>query len=191
MYGFSEQANVAGYDWLQAFRNRHSHHSTRKPENFSLSRAMNLNEVVVKQHFDESFKVMSDNNITGHRVWNTVETGLQEVFESCDVIGSSQSRAFNFTGREKRRNHNTCASGGTAPHMIILKGKREDLQKQAAIRDLVRVSESGWIKDSKMTEWGHNFLCYLQQRAHWMKRTCFFSMDAQPIHRTLSLSLKC
>ena len=104
---------------------------------------MNLNEVVVKQHFDESFKVMSDNNITGHRVWNTVETGLQEVFESYDVIGSSQSRAFNFTGQEKGRNHNTCASGGTAPHMIIYTGKREDLQKQAAIRDLVRVSESG------------------------------------------------
>ena len=182
MKGFSEQANVAGYDWLQAFRNRHSHNSTRKPEDFSLSRAMNLNEVVVKQHFDESFKVMSDNNITGHRVWNTVETGLQEVFEPCDVTGSSQSRAFNFTGREKRRNHNTCASGGTAPHMIIFKGKREDFQKQAAIRHLIRVSEYGWIKDSKMTEWGHNFLCYLQQRAHWMKRTCFFSMDAQPIH---------
>ena len=88
---------------------------------------MNLNEVVVKQHFDESFKVMSDNNITGHRVWNTVETDLQEVFESCDVTGSSQSRAFDCTGREKRRNHNTCASAGTAPHMIIFKGKREDL----------------------------------------------------------------
>ena len=76
---------MAVYNWLQAFRNRHSHNSTRKPEDFSLSRAMNLNEVVVKQHFDESFKVMSDNNITGHRVWNTVETGLQ-VFEPCDVI---------------------------------------------------------------------------------------------------------
>ena len=77
---------------------------------------MNLNEVVVKQHFDESFKVMSDNNITGHRVWNTVETGLQEVFESCAGIGYSQSRAFNFTGREKRRNHNTCASGKKLLH---------------------------------------------------------------------------
>ena len=94
MKGFSEQANVAGYDWLQAFRNRHSHLSTRKPEDFSLSRAMNLIEVVVKQHFDEFFKVMSDNNITGHRVWNIVETGLQAVFEPCDVTGSSQSRAL-------------------------------------------------------------------------------------------------
>ena len=52
---------------------------------------LNLNEVVVKKHFDESFKVMSDNNITGHRVWSTVETGLQEVLESCDVTVSSQS----------------------------------------------------------------------------------------------------
>ena len=96
----------------------------------------------------------SDNNITGHHVWNTDETGLQEVFESCDVIGSSHSRVFNFAGREKGRNHNTCASGGTAPHTIIFKGKREDLQKQAALQDLVRVSESGWIKNSLMTEWG-------------------------------------
>ena len=86
---------------------------------------------------------MSDNNITGHREWNTVETGLQDVFESCDVIGSSQGRVFDLTGREKERNHNTCASGGTAPHMIIFKGKRDDLQKQAALRDLVPVSESG------------------------------------------------
>ena len=61
---------------------------------------MNLNEVVVKKHFDELFKVMSDNNITGHRVWNTDEAGLQEVFESCDVTGSSQSRAFKLTGGE-------------------------------------------------------------------------------------------
>ena len=143
---------------------------------------MNLNEVVVKNHFHELFKVMSDNNITGHRVWITVETSLQEVFESCDVTGSSQSRAFNFTGRENGRNHNTFVSGGTAPHMIIFKGKREDLQKQTTLRDLVRLSESGWIKDSKMTEWGHNFFCYLQQRAHWMKKIWFFSIDTRPIH---------
>ena len=125
---------------------------------------------------------MSDNNMTGHRVWNTVETGLQDVFESCDVIGSSQSRAFNFTGLEKRTNHNICASGGTAPHMIIFKGKRDHLQKQAALRDFVPVFESGWMKDSLMTEWGRNFLCCLQQRAHWMKRTWFFSMDIQPTY---------
>ena len=144
--GFSEQPNVAGYDWLQAFRNRHSHNSTPKPENFSLSRAMNLNEVVVKKHFDESFKVMSDNNITGHRVWNTDETGLQEVFKSCDVTGYSQSRAFNLTGREREETTRLIsvisASRKTAPHMIIYEGKREDLQEQGALGNLVRVPES-------------------------------------------------
>ena len=148
--GFSEQANVAGYDWLQAFRNSHPHLFNRKPEKFSLSRAINFNEVVVKKHFDESSNVMSDNNITRHRVWNTVETGLQKVFESCDVTGSSQSSAFNFTGREKRRNHNTCASRRTAPHMIIFKGKREDLQKQAALRDLVRVRMDQELEDDRV-----------------------------------------
>ena len=89
---------------------------------------------------------MSDNNITGHRVWNTDETGLQEIFKSCDVTGSSQSCAFNFTGREREKTTRLItvisASRKTAPHMIIYEGKREDLQEQGALGDLVRVSES-------------------------------------------------
>lgn len=51
------------------------------------------------------------------------------------------------------------AAAETAPHLIIFKGLRQrpDLQEMAAIGDLVRMSESGWIKESLFTEWGQTF----------------------------------
>lgn len=123
---------------------------------------MNLNETVVKNHFDGLFKVMTENNLVGHpeRIWNTDETGLQDVFESSEVLASSQGRVFNLTGRERGETTTLLsaisAGGEISPHLIIFKGKRQrlDLQEVAAMGDLVRMSESGWIKDALITEWG-------------------------------------
>ena len=63
---------------------------------------------------------------------------------------------------------------------------RQDLQEQAALGDLVCVSESGWIKDSLVTEWGHNFIRYLQQKGALSKKHLIF-LDG---HTTHSLNLE-
>ena len=83
MKGFSEEKKLVSCDWLQAFRIHHPKLSVRKPENLSARRAMHLNEVAVKKHFDSLFKILADNDLLGHpeRIWNADEIGLQDVFE--------------------------------------------------------------------------------------------------------------
>ena len=192
--GFSEKTKRAGYDWFQAFMERQKGLSVRKTENLSLNRAMNLNETTVKKHFDGLLEVMNDNDIIDHpeRIWNTDETGLQDVFESGDVVASSKGRLFNITGRERGETTTLLsavnAAGEIAPHLIIFKGKRQrpELQEKMAIGDLLRMSDSGWIKDSLITEWGYNFIRFLRLKASLDKKHLLI-LDG---HTTHSLNLE-
>ena len=130
--GFSNKTGLAGYDWFTGFLERQKGLSVRKCENSSLHRAMNVNESIVKKHFDGLLEVLNDNEIIGHpeRIWNTDETGLQDVFESGDVVASSKGRVFNITGRERGETTTLLsvisAAGEAGPNLIILKANGND-----------------------------------------------------------------
>ena len=76
--------------------NRHSGLSVQKPENLSLCRAMNMNEQVLKNHFDGHLEVLNLNNILGKpdRLWNIDEKGLIYVFEFGNIVSSTKMQLF-------------------------------------------------------------------------------------------------
>ena len=195
-HNFSKKTMMAGYDWFQSFISRHKGLSVRKPENLSLARAMNVNEIVVNKHFSDLLIEMNNNDLLDRPecIWNLDESGLQDVFTSGDVVASSTGRVFNITSREKGETTTLLsainASGIVAPHMIIFKGKRvkPELEQMANLNDVVRLSDSGWVKDYLIVEWGHIFLRFLRNKNLLIPgRKHILILDG---HTTHSLNLK-
>jgi hypothetical protein len=168
--GFSEATGVAGYDWLQGFIERHPGLGARKPENLSIRRAMCFNKVTVKKHFEGLHSIMTEHNFyeRPQAIWNCDESGLQDVFESDDVLAATSGRVFSIAARERGETMTllsvASAAGASGPNLLIFKGARlrPEWQDQVPSNDMVRVSDSGWIKDHLILEYGKRFVRFLK-----------------------------
>lgn len=126
--GFSVKKQLAGYDWFSGFLSRHPKLSVRKPENLSAARASGMNKPVVKKYFHDLEKCLKENGIFGDpsRLWNCDETGVQDQFDSGDVVASISGRCFNITANEKGTTSTLMcaisADGLRSPLLTIFKG---------------------------------------------------------------------
>lgn len=66
----------AGFDWSSNFRKRNPILSIRKPEDTSLSRAINYNLVNVKFFMDKYASVLTKYKLEAHEIYNIDETGI-------------------------------------------------------------------------------------------------------------------
>ena len=77
---------IAGKDWLKGFRKRMGDLSLKKPESTSLARAMAFHPFNVHAFFDNLKSILSNSNIPPTRIWNLVETEINTVPNSRDIL---------------------------------------------------------------------------------------------------------
>ena len=167
---FSERKKEAGYYWFDNFMKRFPQLSVKKAENLSAARAMSVNEVRVKQWFDEYSSLLTKLGIEdspGH-LWNIDETGMQNIHDAKRVVGIAGKHVYNITAMEKGETSTYLAGinavGKAIPPLIIHKGKTvgKNWKNGAPYNSVVRASPSGWITKEIFLEYGHMFVKFLK-----------------------------
>ena len=170
--GFSVQKKTAGYYWFRGFLRRHSDLIMKKAENLSVPRAMSMNRQQVLKWFDTYQTLATDLGIIDlpTHIWNTDETGCQNIHTANSVVGVVGKPSYNLTAMEKGETSTALitinAVGDSAPVMIVHKGKNVGKQwSNGAPRDtLVRVSEKGYINKELFFEFGKLFVKHLKDK---------------------------
>ena len=78
---FNRDLQMAGYDWLDGFRDRHGELSLRKPEATSIARIQGFNRVSIDRFFDILLNVNMPKPFPAHRIYNVDETSVVSVSE--------------------------------------------------------------------------------------------------------------
>jgi len=167
---FSEIKKSAGYYWFENLMRRFPQLSVKKAENLSAARAMAVNEVRIKQWFEEYSGLLRKLGIEdspGH-LWNIDETGMQNIHDAKRVVGIAGEHVYNITAMEKGETSTYLAGinavGKAVPALIIHKGKTvgKNWKNGAPYNSVVRASPSGWITKELFLEYGHMFVKFLK-----------------------------
>ena len=126
---FSDSKKSAGYYWFDNFMTRFPQLRVKKAENLSAARAMSVNEVRVKQQFEEYSSLLRKLGVEdspGH-LWNIDETRMQNIHDAKRVVGLAGEHVYNITAMEKGETSTYLAGinavGKVVPPLIIHKGK--------------------------------------------------------------------
>ena len=101
----------------------------KKAENLSAPRAMTMNKQQVSKWFDEYCTLATKLGIKDlpSHLWNTDETGCQNIHKANSVVGVVGKPSYNLTALEKGKTSMALvtinAVGDSPPVMIIHKGK--------------------------------------------------------------------
>ena len=170
---FNRQKGIAGDDWLIGFLSRHKELSCRNPEKLSAARASGMNRTVVQNHFQTLTELLVKEDILNDPkyIYNLDETGVVDIFDDgAEVISPSTGRVFQITTKEKGQTTtiltSVCANGDVAPTMVIFKGKlvKSDWQEHVPIGWVVRCTESGWVSNEKINEYGEHFVQHIERK---------------------------
>ena len=153
--GFSaeEGKKCAGHYWLSGFMKRHIELSVKKAENLSVARAMAMNRPQVMAWFDKLHALLQKLGIKDmpSHLWNTDETGCQNIHKADQVVGVVGQPTYNITALEKGETSTALitinACGLTSPAMVIHKGGKVDKQWADGAKHgtVIRASKNGWI----------------------------------------------
>lgn len=183
---FNKEKKLAGRDFIAAFLKRQSILSVRKPEAVSLNRVFGLNKSAVNRYFDNLEKVVNEQQLEPHRIFNCDESGLTCVHKPLKVIAQKGKRVVSSVTSAERGQTTTIllamnATGTYIPPMMIFKRKRmkESLIDHAPTGTLGCCSDSGWI-DTEL------FMSYIK---HFVKHTqcspqnkCLLILDGHKSH---------
>jgi DDE superfamily endonuclease len=170
--GFSTNKSSAGYYWFRGFLERQGDFVMKKAENLSVPRAMSMNKQQVSKWFEEYRELVTKlgiKDVPSH-LWNTDETGCQNIHKADSVVGVINKPSYNLTALEKGETSTAVvtinAVGDCPPVMIIHKGKYIGKQwsNGAPLDTLVRASEKGYINKELFVEFGNSFVKYLAKQ---------------------------
>ena len=123
--GFSMQKKTAGYYWFRGFLRRHSELVIKKAENLSVPRAMSMNKQQILNWFEAYRTLATESGIIDlpSHIWNTDETGCQNIHTANNVVGVVGKPSYNLTAMEKGETWTALvtisAIGAAAPVMIV------------------------------------------------------------------------
>ena len=188
--GFSMQKSTAGYYWFRGFLRRHSELVIKKAENLAVPRAMAMNKQQVSNWF-ETYRLLAVElgiiDLPSH-LWNTDETGLQNIHTANNIVGVVGKPSYNVTAMEKGETSTALvtisAVGTAAPVMIVHKGKNIGKQwSNGAPRDaVVRVSEKGYINKELFFEFSKLFIKFLKEKHLFDGRPHLLLLDSHYSH---------
>ena len=190
---FNEEAQMAGYDWLQGFLKRHQELSLRKPEALSMGRASGMNKLKVGRYFDLLQDTLNQNDLMNKPdfIYNVDETGITEVHKPPKVIaGKGKRNVYSVTSGEKGTTTTAVccvnASGDYIPPMLIFKGRRASpaLEKGAPPGSLITLSDSGWINGDLFYDWMVHFNTHRKKNPNGKT---LLIVDGHASHLTLKL----
>lgn len=167
---FNKEKGMAGRTWYYAFKKRHPELSLRQPESVSLARSKGFNRENVYEFFNVLEKIVDENNLDPHRIYNVDESGFSTVQKSNRKVlarsGKHQVGALSSGERGVNTTLVACvnAAGRSIPPMIIFKRVRyhEALANGAPAGSLVEVSETGYINSDLFEKWLKMFIAHVK-----------------------------
>ncbi|KAK9728861.1 DDE superfamily endonuclease [Popillia japonica] len=182
---FSRLKQIAGYDWLKGFKNRHPEIALRAPEATSAARAMGFNKQVVTKFYDLLKSILVKHTFTPHRCFNVDETSISTVPGKNSKIFAKRGRkqVARITSAERGVSATavvcTSAGGVFVPPMVIFCRKRMKAElmdgappgtifgcKKAELMDgappgtIFGCNDSGWMKLDLFEQWFDHFLTF-------------------------------
>ena len=133
----------------------------KKAENLSVARAMAMNKPQVLawfQKFRDLTQKLGIEGLSSH-LWNTDETGCQNIFKGDNVVGVVGVPTYNLTALRKGETSTALvtinAVRQTSPPMVIHKGRKigKLWTNGAQHGTSVRASEKGSIKKTILRPW--------------------------------------
>ena len=168
--GFSKITKQAGRWWLKDFLKRFPEVRLKKGHNLSVNRAMCANKPTIDKFFNLYQDLLQKLNIKSPmHIWNTDESGVQDVPKEERVIGVTGEKAHTMSPKEQGETTTLLtfanACGQVFPPLVIFKGAKvsDAWQTNAPPNVTVRASPKGWINKDV-------FLNYAVRWVHWLKR---------------------
>lgn len=118
-HSFNKQKEMAGWDWLKGFRERHPEISLRAPEPTSAARARAFNKPQVQKFFVLLEKVLSEEGIPPQRIYNMDESGLTTVQKPSKILAQKGKKQVGALTSAERGQHVTVAVCGNAAGNLI------------------------------------------------------------------------
>lgn len=151
---FNCSKQMAGYDWVYSFLERHPNLSVRKAQGLSYARSRGLNKEEVGKFFT-NLRTMYDTLDLWEdpgRIFNADETGLQLIFKPGKVISPKGKKdVYHATTGEKGSTVTvmvcSSATGNPIPPFVIMKGVRQkpSYSKGLPNGSSIQMSESGYM----------------------------------------------
>ena len=186
--GFSKITKQAGRWWLKGFLKWFPEVHLKKGHNLSVNRAMCANKPTIDKFFNPYQDLLQKLNIKSPmHIWNTDESGVQDVPREEQVIGVMGEKAHTMSPKEQGETTTVLmfanACGQVFPPLVIFKGARvsDAWQTNAPPNVTVRASPKGWINKDV-------FLNYVVRWVHWLKsnqrlgKPHLLSLDAHKSH---------
>lgn len=167
--GFSKDGKMAGRKWLKGFLNRYPNIKLKQANNLSIHRAMGANKAVVDKFFAQYINLKEHLGIkSGEQIWNTDESGVQDIPQSEKVLGEKGRKAFRTVSKEQGETTTVVsiinAAGLACPPLVIFKGTRfhESYARDAMPGTLVKMSKKGYVNKEIFLEYMTRWLRYVR-----------------------------
>ena len=165
---FDKSSQMAGWDWLKGFRERNPNISLRSPEPTSAARARAFNKPQVMKFFKLLKKLVTDENISPHRIYNMDESGLSTVQKPPKVFalkGKKQVGALTSTERGEHVSVAVCANatGNFVPPALIIprKNHKAEYFDGAPSGTLELCYDSGYMVGELFLRWMKHFVNFV------------------------------
>lgn len=167
--GFSKFQKMAGRKWMQGFLRRYPSIKLKKANNLSLNRAMCANRPTIDNFFRNLKALTEKLGITSaEQLWNTDETGVQDIPRPQQVVGAAGKRAFRTVAREQGETTTVLTvvngAGKVCPPLVIFKGRRYNAAygRKSSPGTMIRMSPKGYINKDIFTEYLVRWLRFLR-----------------------------
>lgn len=165
---FSTVKEMAGADWLRAFRIRNPTISLRIPEATSAARARAFNRPQVQNFFRQLTDIIERFKFEPHQIWNVDESGFTTVpSQNTKIFATKGRKQVGVLTSAERGHHYTSvccvnALGTYVPPAFIFprKNMKLDLMDQAPTGSVGFAQEKGWMNGEVFLKWLQHFVKY-------------------------------
>lgn len=160
-----------GYDWLKAFMKRNNLSMKKANMISSARKSATGNPFIIWDFYELLQKIVTENNLAAHQIWNCDESGFPHDPKNCRVVSVKGKTAFKVTcgaGRQNTTVLATCSASGEAlAPLIIFQGKnlQSTWRGNKALKGTqYAVSDNGWITTEIFYDWFVKFTENIKDR---------------------------
>ncbi|XP_047123036.1 uncharacterized protein LOC124806312 [Hydra vulgaris] len=150
---------MAGKEWLDSYRRRHTNLSLRKPESTSAARSFGFNKTAVTDFYANLEKILRKYTLLADRIYNFDESGVSTVMTTPKVLTQKNLKQIGQLVSAERGELVTfrgiiSASGNTIPPLFIFPRVhfKDHFMEGGPEGSLGMATKSGWINSSIFLE---------------------------------------